>query len=179
MSEQFAHIRWLIRRDMKEVLAIEKDSFEFAWEEEDFLNALQQRNVIGMVAVDSHKHRTNQNDEMLGYVLYELHKTHLHIINFAVKKDSRRLRVGCQMMEKLISKMSKQRRNMISAYITESNDDAHLFFRQMGFHATHVMHNFYDDHNEDAYKFEYHHRPLKSEFLPVNRFTKKVEDTDG
>ncbi|MEK6238743.1 MAG: ribosomal-protein-alanine N-acetyltransferase RimI, partial [Planctomycetales bacterium] len=44
------HIRWMIRRDMPEVLAIENSSFEFPWSEEDFLRSLQQRNCIGMVA---------------------------------------------------------------------------------------------------------------------------------
>ena len=31
------HIRWMIRRDMPEVLHTEQESFEFAWSEEDFL----------------------------------------------------------------------------------------------------------------------------------------------
>ena len=29
------HIRWMIRRDMPEVLQTEQESFEFAWTEED------------------------------------------------------------------------------------------------------------------------------------------------
>ena len=37
-------IRFLIRRDMSEVLEIEQDSFEFAWTEEEFLCCLRQRN---------------------------------------------------------------------------------------------------------------------------------------
>ena len=44
------HIRWMIRRDMPEVLAIEHASFEFPWCEEEFLRVLRQRNCIGMVA---------------------------------------------------------------------------------------------------------------------------------
>ena len=44
------HIRWMIRRDMPEVLDIERDSFEFPWSEEDFMRCLRQRNCIGMVA---------------------------------------------------------------------------------------------------------------------------------
>ena len=44
------HIRWMIRRDMPEVLAIEHASFEYPWCEEEFLRVLRQRNCIGMVA---------------------------------------------------------------------------------------------------------------------------------
>ena len=44
------HIRWMIRRDMPEVLGIENSSFEFSWSEDDFIRCLRQRNCIGMVA---------------------------------------------------------------------------------------------------------------------------------
>lgn len=42
-------IRWLIRRDMPEVMEIEKRSYEFPWTEEEFLTCLRQRNCIGTV----------------------------------------------------------------------------------------------------------------------------------
>ena len=70
------HIRWMIRRDMPEVLQIEGESFEFPWSEEDFLRCLQQRNCIGMVA----EHEEN----VVGFMIYELHKSRLHLLNFAV-----------------------------------------------------------------------------------------------
>ena len=44
------HIRWMIRRDMAEVLEIERGAFEFPWFEEEFIRCLRQRNCIGMVA---------------------------------------------------------------------------------------------------------------------------------
>ncbi len=44
------HIRWMIRRDMPEVLQTEQESFDYSWTEEDFLRCLRQRNCIGMVA---------------------------------------------------------------------------------------------------------------------------------
>ena len=43
-------LRWMIRRDMPEVLAIEQEAFEFPWSDEDFTRCLRQRNCIGMVA---------------------------------------------------------------------------------------------------------------------------------
>src|SRR5918999_229603 len=44
------HIRWMIRRDMPEVLAIEHASFEYPWCEEEFLRVLRQRVGHQMVA---------------------------------------------------------------------------------------------------------------------------------
>ena len=78
------HIRWMIRRDMPEVLQTEQESFEFAWTEEDFLRCLRQRNCIGMVA--------EQGEKVVGFMIYELHKAKLHILNFAVHPSYRRQR---------------------------------------------------------------------------------------
>ena len=76
------HIRWMIRRDMPEVLQTEQESFEYAWTEEDFLRCLRQRNCIGMVA--------EQGEKVVGFMIYELHKSKLHILNFAVHPACRR-----------------------------------------------------------------------------------------
>ena len=100
------HIRWMIRRDMPEVLAAENSSFEYAWAEEDFLRCLRQRNCIGMVA--------EQGEKVVGFMIYELHKAKLHILNFAVHPSCRRFRVGSQMVAKLISKLSSHRRTRIT-----------------------------------------------------------------
>ena len=35
------HIRWMIRRDMTDVLQIESQAFEFPWTEEDFIRCLR------------------------------------------------------------------------------------------------------------------------------------------
>jgi hypothetical protein len=37
-----SHIRWMIRRDYAEVLAIEARGFEFPWCEDDFIRCLRQ-----------------------------------------------------------------------------------------------------------------------------------------
>src|SRR5881397_3781501 len=118
------HIRWMIRRDMPEVLQTEQASFDFSWTEEDFLRCLRQRNCIGMVA--------EQGEKVVGFMIYELHKSKLHILDFAVHPEHRRGGIGCQMSEKLVSKLSSHRRTRIVAEIRETNLDAQLFFRSVG-----------------------------------------------
>ena len=78
-QEVRVHIRWMIRRDMPEVLAIEGESFEFPWLEDDFIRCLRQRNCIGMVA--------EHEDRVVGFMIYELHKTRIHVLNFAVADE--------------------------------------------------------------------------------------------
>jgi ribosomal-protein-alanine N-acetyltransferase len=141
------HIRWMIRRDMPEVLQTETQSFEFAWTEEDFLRCLRQRNCIGMVA--------EQGEKVVGFMIYELHKAKLHILNFAVHPVCRRCGVGSQMVAKLISKLSSHRRTRITLEVRETNLAAQLFFSKQSFRATRVLRNYYEDSGEDAYLMEY------------------------
>ncbi len=147
------HIRWMIRRDMPEVLQIERESFEFPWVDEDFIRCLRQRNCIGMVA--EHEGR------VVGFMIYELHRARIHVLNFAVAGLYQRLGVGSQMVAKLIAKLSVQRRSRIVLEIRETNLDAQLFFRENGFRAISVLHKFYDDTPEDAYLMQYRYRTEK------------------
>lgn len=149
------HIRWMIRRDMPEVLDIENHSFEFPWSEEDFIRCLRQRNCIGMVA--------EFDERVVGSMIYELHKTRLHILNFSVHEEYRRRCVGKAMINKLISKLSFQRRNRIMLEIRETNLAAQLFFRAAGFRAISVLRDFYDDTTEDAYLMQYRYQPQEEE----------------
>jgi len=136
-------IRWMIRRDMAEVIQIERSSFEYHWTEADFLHCLRQRNCIGMVA--------EQGSRVLGFMIYELFKNRLHVLNFAVTPDARHTGIGTQMVEKLVSKLSQQRRDFITLEVRETNLDAQLFFREQGFKATMVLRDHYQDTAEDAY----------------------------
>jgi [ribosomal protein S18]-alanine N-acetyltransferase len=144
------HIRWMIRRDMPEVLAIENESFEFPWCADDFLRCLRQRNCIGMVA--------EHEDRVVGFMIYELHKARLHILNFAVGARFRRSSAGTQMIKKLVGKLSTQRRNRILLEVRETNLAAQLFFRSSGFRAVSVLRDFYEDTPEDAYLMQYRFR---------------------
>jgi ribosomal-protein-alanine N-acetyltransferase len=141
------HIRWMIRRDMPEVLQTEQESFEYAWTEEDFLRCLRQRNCIGMVA--------EHNERVIGFMIYELHKTKLHVLNFAVHPEVRRLGVGRQMAAKLVGKLSSHRRTRITLAVRETNLAAQLFFKALEFRALRVLRGYYEDSGEDAFLMQF------------------------
>ncbi len=154
-SQSCIHIRWMIRRDMPSVLSIEEASFEFPWCEEEFIRCLRQRNCIGMVA--------ERDDQVVGFMIYELHKNRLHLLNFAVDPLCRRKSVGRAMLDKLVSKLSVDRRNRILLEVRETNLDAQLFFRQLGFRAISVLRDFYEDTTEDAYLMQLRYRESANE----------------
>ncbi len=134
------HIRWMIRRDMEEVLAIEALSHEQPWAEEEFLRVLRQRNCIGNIV--------EHGKRVLGFMVYELRTRKLHLLNFAVHPAWRRRGIGSELVGKLASKMCSHRHRMATLDVRETNLGAQLFFQSKGFVATGIRHNFYE--HEDA-----------------------------
>lgn len=163
MNQIEPHVTWMIRRDMQEVLEIERQCFDHPWSEEDLVRCLRQRNCIGMCAhAEAREGLDCKESELLGYMIYELHKKQLNILNFAVRPSLYRNGVGAAMVGKLKSKLTLERRNRIMLMIPEANINACLFFRQMGFMATGTLRDFYEETDGDAYVFEFIHSELNA-----------------
>ena len=161
------HIRWMIRRDMPEVLAIEHASFEYPWCEEEFLRVLRQRNCIGMVA--------EYGERVVGFMIYELHKNKLHVLDFATHPEFRRQGVGHQMIGKLVGKLSSHRRTRIALYVRETNLASQLFYRVQGFRAVEVAREHYQDTGEDAFVMQYlFDESVLDEPMVTNRISKQL-----
>ncbi len=141
------HIRWMIRRDMTEVVETEHESFTHPWTEEEVLRCLRQRNAIAMVAEEEHR--------VVAHMIYELQKTKLQILTFAVHPRFRRRGVGSQLLSKLTDKLSSDRRTRITMDVRETNLPGQLFLSEQGLEAKTVLRGFYDDTGEDAYVMQY------------------------
>ena len=139
-------IRWMLRHDFADVLRIESESFPRPWTEDEFLKCLRQRNCIGMVA--------EVDEQVIGYMVYGLHKEAIELFNFAVDPKCRRMGYGRQMADKIKSKLSSHRRREVILVVRESNLPAQLFWRSMRFTAMEVMRNYYVN-GEDGYLMAY------------------------
>jgi ribosomal-protein-alanine N-acetyltransferase len=94
------------------------------------------------------------DDLVVGYMIYELHTRFLDLLSFATRY--RRRGIGRQMIDKLKSKLTSQRRSQIRTIVRETNLPAQLFFKANGFLATEVLKNHYnEDTSEDAYFMQY------------------------
>lgn len=161
------HIRWMIRRDMPEVLQIEQFSLH-PQTEEDILLCLRQRKCIGMVAEIGGGEGTDW-DSVIGYMIYELCSDKLHMLHFAVHPQHRRLKkcqimsmdqtqeikggIGSAMLSKVMSKLRSHRRTHLTAAVRELNLGAQLFFHAKGLRAVKILRGEFE--NEDGYLFEY------------------------
>lgn len=147
-TDNKAHVRWMIRRDMNDVLAIENQSYTHAWTEDDFLRCLRQRNCIGMTA--------EQDDKIVGFAIYELRKSKVHVLNFAVAPFYRRAGVGTRIIAKLTEKLQQHQRSKLTLVVSERNLATQLWLRKRGFKAIKVLRDYYEETNgEDGYLMEY------------------------
>lgn len=144
------HIRWMIRRDLYEVLDIETSSFEFPWSEKDFLQIMRGRNCVARV-VDSRE--TETLNQVAGYMVYELHKHHIELVNMAVAPNFRRRGVGTAMLAELRKKLTPMRRRKLQVDVRESNLNCQLWLRANGMRAVSVLRKHFDETDESAYRF--------------------------
>lgn len=143
------YTRWMIAIDIQDVLEIERLCYgDRGWSREDFMFNLRRSNCIGMVALD-------ECEIVRGFMLYELLKSELHLLNFAVDPEYQRRGVGTAMARRLGEKLTAQRRTRIHVEVREYNVTAQLFFRAMGFRATETLRHWYEESDEDAYRMVY------------------------
>lgn len=133
-------IRWILRADMDDIMNIESLGYESPWSEDDMLAALAQRNMIGLLA---EKADDAGSWGVLGFVLYELRKGCLEIINVCVHPRARRQGIGLKIMNHLSKKMQITQRSRLVANVSDRNLSAHLFFSACGFRAVSVNNNSY------------------------------------
>lgn len=143
------HVRWMIRKDIQQVLEIEQLCFSDPWSEEEFIHCLRQRNCIGMVLDEPY----GSGEMIAGFMVYELNKSNIEITDFAVIPSRQRNGAGTALLDKLVSKLSKDRRSKLVLKIRESNLDGQLFFRAMGFKCTGTKRQHFTN-REDAYLME-------------------------
>ena len=140
-------VRWLQTRHVADVLSIEAELVA-PLDEDELVRMARHEDCITMVAVDG-------DDRVAGYMAYHLLGKRLHVVRFAVGKRYRRLGVGKQLIEKLKSKLSADRRTSISIEVRESNLDLLLFLRAQRFRAVKVLRERFVDTREDAYLLRY------------------------
>lgn len=145
---QAVDIRWMIRRDLDEVLEIEKQSFDDPWDKKEFIDRLRVYETIGMVFT--------YQDVVAGYVVYTLHKRSLEILNLAVHPEYRRCSAGTLLIEKLQYKVNGHyRRDHITALVRETNLPAQKLLAKNHFICDGIVKGAYANHDEDAYSFIY------------------------
>lgn len=130
-------IRWLIRRDMQDVMRIESECFENGRTEDDFVAILKDRRTFGHVAT--------LGDEILGYIIYQYAKSKgsgntdkVRILGMAVSPFDQRKGVGRQLIGHAIKQLRRGKTKCF-VKVPESNLPLQLLLKSCGFEAVKVV----------------------------------------
>lgn len=141
------HIRWLTRKDLDEVVSIHRGCFGQRRSADEFLADLYRRNRVGLVA--------EYGGRVAGFMVYELTRTQIRLLNLAVADQARSLNIGRRLVEKLVRKLRCDGRTRVVCEVSERNLAAQLFLRACGFRATEILHQHYVETLDDAYIMQY------------------------
>jgi len=146
-------IRWCIRKDFPDLLAVEDACFEYPWSLTDFLDHSRKQEGILEAAI--------LGDKIIGYMAYSTripgsYEGGMQLNSVAVLPEFQRRGVGRQLVRKLRKKL-QQNRPRILLQVRETNLAAQLFFREVGFFAISVVRGFYEVTEEDAYVMQTTH----------------------
>jgi len=137
-------ITWMKADHSEDILRIETLSFDSPWSQKQFFEAWQDPKMYTLVAkIDS---------QLVGYLIYSRCRDKLVIENLAVDRSFRRNLVGKKLVLSVIDNLGN--RDCVELNVADSNLDAHLFLRSLGFKASEIKRAFYGN-NQDAYLFSF------------------------
>ena len=150
-SSRKMRIRWMTGEDLNAAFAIEQAANAHAWNALQFAEALYRPNCVGLVA--------EVGSQMVGYVIHEkVDAASLHVWRIAVLPEFQRHGIASQLIARAICLPLETRCRSVRMEVREGNLGAQLFLRSLGFKATSIQRDFYEDTHEDAYRMEYAYR---------------------
>jgi [ribosomal protein S18]-alanine N-acetyltransferase len=134
------------KKDLPEIMAIEKESFVSPWSEGMFVDELKIKHSQCLVA------RLSQDKKSTigGYLIFWIVADEAHLHNIAVKKEFRRLGLahGFMNVMKEISRQAGVKAQTLE--VRESNAEAIKLYRKCGFVVKGRRPLYYTDTQEDA-----------------------------
>ena len=135
--------------DMREIMAIERDSFPCPWSENIFRSEMT--NPIARMLVG--RLDPLPGKPVAGYVVYWRVADEMHLHNIAVRKDQRRKRVAFFLLREAIRASQSEGARWVTLEVRRSNLPAQNLYEKFGFSVKGVRPGYYSDTGEDALIF--------------------------
>lgn len=137
-------IREAIERDKDAILNIEVKTNYYPWSEEDLERVWPRART--------HCYLADYNCKIVGFVIVEEVKRKMFIHNLGVLSHYRRLHVGTELIQRVLSKTHI---GSFFACVRERDLDIQFFLKANGFKAVKVQRGFFFDSGEDGFLFEF------------------------
>ena len=135
-------IRKMEERDIRDVVAIEEETFSSPWSAESFIQESKRVNNIYLVV--------EENEKVIGYCGLWGIAGEGQITNVAVSKENRNRGVGKQMLTRLLELGVEQGLEAFTLEVREGNKGALHLYESLGFLSAGLRKNFYSKPAENA-----------------------------
>jgi ribosomal-protein-alanine N-acetyltransferase len=125
------------------ILEIERDVFPTSWTAEMFGQEVDDDRL-------SRAYVALVGDELVGYCVAWFLREEVHLLNIAVASAHQHRGIGSQLFRFLMDLAKRERRDIITLEVRESNKVAIAFYEYFGFTPVGVRRGYYQDDNEDA-----------------------------
>ena len=137
------NIRPMRRADVVEIEQIEKETYPFPWNPGIFRDCLQTGYMCRVV---------DTTDGLAGYSVVAVAAGEAHMLNFCIRPERRRQRLGTLFLEHLIGEFRELAIKRIILEVRPSNEAAQALYRRAGFTQLGLRHGYYPSERgrEDA-----------------------------
>jgi len=128
---------------LSSVTEIEEEVFKNPWTEEMFRQEVEDNQISrAYVALDG--------EQLIGYIVAWFLRDEIHLLNIAVVPSCQRRGIGRRLMHFLIDVARRERKEMITLEVRESNEVAIELYRSLGFTPIGIHREYYQDDKEHA-----------------------------
>ncbi len=142
MTKRKTTILKMTEKDVEEVSMMEAANFSRPWRSQDFINMLNDRNVIGLVA--------RQGEELVGCCILRNILGEGDVTNVQVKSTCRGQGICQKMLAELLDKGREMGIRVFILEVRAQNHAAVHAYEKLGFVMEGVRKGFYEEPKEDA-----------------------------
>lgn len=137
-------LRRMREEDIQRVLEIERQSSELVWPERSYHYELRENNAErAWVACEN-------SGLVIGFVMLWLILDEMHVPNFAVDPEFRRMGVGYRLLANGLSEGWKEGARISFLEVRSGNLPALGLYRKLGYEQAGIRKGYYQDNQEDA-----------------------------
>ena len=129
--------------DLDDILAIERRCFRSPCPKSVFVGEISGRSWSRVVVAE-------RDQVVVGYMVYWIVTTEIHLLNLAVHPDWRRQAVARTLLSELIATSRRDNREEILLEVRASNQAAQRLYHQLSFVEIAIRPGYYSDNGEDA-----------------------------
>jgi [ribosomal protein S18]-alanine N-acetyltransferase len=148
-------LRAMTEGDVRTVIGIERDSYQFPWSEGIFRDCLRVGYFCRIAQL---------GDEIAGYGIMSTGAGEAHILNVCVRESSRSRGIGRTLLEHLVSRAGASGASEAYLEVRPSNAAAVRLYRRVGFEPIGVRRGYYQavGGREDAVVLKLSVRPVRA-----------------